>query len=278
MINAPALWPASLHHVMLSSEDPRSVAAWYQSSCEMSVEHIDNLTILSAVGRKIIFADGFPGIRQFGYALADRNQLDQLRAQVQANGLLPLAAAEIPFFSDAFGLRDPDGNLIVFGVDQSPIPPAPRLPGRLQHIVFATLDVNPLVKFYTEILGFKISDIVKGERNEVTACFMRSNGEHHSLAFFRADKKRLDHVSLESNCWNDIRDWGDHFATQRIPIVWGAGRHGAGNNLFIFVRDPMGTMVEISAEIEQVPYETPPRIWPHEERTINLWGKGMLRS
>jgi hypothetical protein len=107
---------------------------------------------------------------------------------------------------------------------------------------------------------------------------MRSDGEHHSLAFFRADRIRSDHISFESTCWNDIRDWGDHFAAHRIPIIWGAGRHGAGNNLFVFVSDPLGMMVEISAEIEQVPFDTSPRTWPHEERTINLWGKGMLRS
>jgi catechol-2,3-dioxygenase len=107
---------------------------------------------------------------------------------------------------------------------------------------------------------------------------MRSDSEHHSLGMFRAAAQRLDHFCFESSCWNDIRDWGDHFSEQRIPIVWGAGRHGAGNNLFIFVEDPDGNKVEISAEIELMSWDQDHREWPHEERTLNLWGTAWLRS
>ena len=70
------------------------------------------------------------------------------------------------------------------------------------------------------------------------------------LAFFRAPAIKLDHFAHEATCWNDIRDWGDHFASHHVEIVWGAGRHGAGNNLFIFVRDPDENNVEISAELK----------------------------
>lgn len=95
---------------------------------------------------------------------------------------------------------------------------------------------------------------------------------------FRAAAARLDHFCFESTCWNDIRDWGDHFADLRIPIVWGAGRHGAGNNLFIFVEDPDGNKPEISAEIELMTFEQDARVWPHEQRTLNLWGSAWMRS
>jgi hypothetical protein len=76
----------------------------------------------------------------------------------------------------------------------------------------------------------------------------------------------------------DIRDWGDHFARLRIPVVWGPGHHGPGDNLFIFVADPDGNSVELSAELEIVPAGREARAWPHEERTLNLWGKAPLRS
>jgi catechol-2,3-dioxygenase len=75
-----------------------------------------------------------------------------------------------------------------------------------------------------------------------------------------------------------IRDWADHFAQARIPIRWGPGRHGPGNNLFIFIHDPDGNWVELSAELEQVQPDRPVGEWPHEERTLNLWGQGLLRS
>ena len=76
----------------------------------------------------------------------------------------------------------------------------------------------------------------------------------------------------------DIRDWGDHMASLRIPMWWGPGRHGPGNNLFFMVEDPDGYKVEFSAELELMPEEMRYRTWPHEERTLNLWGSAWMRS
>ena len=50
------------------------------------------------------------------------------------------------------------------------------------------------------------------------------------------------------------------------------------NNIFIFVADPDGNNVEISAEIEHWTYEDEAREWKHEERTLNLWGPAWMRS
>jgi len=67
-------------------------------------------------------------------------------------------------------------------------------------------------------------------------------------------------------------------ASLRIPLWWGPGRHGPGNNLFFMIEDPDGHKVEFSAELELMPHEMPPRTWPHEQRTLNLWGSAWMRS
>jgi catechol 2,3-dioxygenase len=67
-------------------------------------------------------------------------------------------------------------------------------------------------------------------------------------------------------------------ARLRIPLWWGPGRHGPGNNLFFMVEDPDGHKVEFSAELERMPPEMAPRTWPHEQRTLNLWGSAWMRS
>jgi len=56
-----------------------------------------------------------------------------------------------------------------------------------------------------------------------------------------------------------------------------SGRHGPGNNLFIFIEDPARNWIEISAELEVV-HDRAAQVWPHEEHTVNLWGRGILRS
>jgi hypothetical protein len=44
------------------------------------------------------------------------------------------------------------------------------------------------------------------------------------------------------------------------------------------IKDPQGYLIEISAELEIVPAAVQKRSWPHEERTLNLWGPGFMRS
>jgi catechol 2,3-dioxygenase-like lactoylglutathione lyase family enzyme len=128
------------------------------------------------------------------------------------------------------------------------------------------------------VLGYVLSDEVVSDDGEVTAAFFRSDEAHHSYAAFRAAARRYDHHALEVDCWNDIRDWADRFAQLKVPIWWGPGRHGPGNNLFFMVRDPDGNRIELSAELERMPREMAHRSWPHDERTLNLWGAGWMRS
>jgi hypothetical protein len=47
--------------------------------------------------------------------------------------------------------------------------------------------------------------------------------------------------------WTKIRDWADHFAARNIRLIWGPGRHGPGNNLFVFIADTDGNWIEVSA-------------------------------
>ena len=154
------------------------------------------------------------------------------------------------------------------------------LPGRLQHVVVASSALAPMLRFYEEDLGFVVSDYVVDDAagGERTVGFFRSSPEHHSFAVFRCPETRPDHQAFEATCWNDIRDWADHLATLRIKLWWGPGRHGPGNNLFFMVHDPQGYLVEISAELETMPDDVVKRLWRHEERTLNLWGPGFMRS
>ena len=46
----------------------------------------------------------------------------------------------------------------------------------------------------------------------------------------------------------------------------------------VMVEDPDGHKVEFSAELELMPKEMPHRTWPHEQRTLNLWGSAWMRS
>ena len=152
------------------------------------------------------------------------------------------------------------------------------MPGRIQHVVFQTTQLDGIVDFYADKVGFVISDRVVGDNGKLAVCFLRTDDEHHSRAFFAGSQNEDDHFCFETSCWNDIRDWGDRFARAHIPIFFGPGRHGPGNNLFFMVNDIDGNRLEFSAEIETVSQDHTPGVWPNTEYTLNSWGKSWMRT
>jgi len=132
--------------------------------------------------------------------------------------------------------------------------------------------------FYRDILGFIVSDRVEDDTSRVRACFLRTDTEHHALAVFDAPEIRHDHLSFETSGWTAVRDWADRLAALHMPIVWGVGRHGPGNDVFFMIRDPDGNLAEISAELEVCAPSRTEGLWPHGERTLNQWGMAIMRS
>lgn len=274
---------AFLHHLQLGSPDPARLAGFYDAAFAMTCRILPGgRRLCRGRERSLLLAEGPPKTLGFAaYAFANRDDLESMRARL-ARLAIPISPSPSPLFGPAaFALRDPDGNRLVFGLADEVVEAeaAPDgLPARLQHLVVASTSCATTAGFYSEILGFKVSDRVHDAEGRLMTVFLRSNREHHSFAVFQAPENRFDHYSCEAGDWGLIRDWADHFAALRVPIEWGPGRHGPGNNLFFFVHDCDGNWVELSAEIEIIETDRPAGTWPHEERTLNAWGRGMLRS
>ena len=273
-----AEWSAQLDHIQIESDNPERLARFYHGTMGMVADRVDRETWLCAAPeRRVLIAPGRPRTLGFGaYRCASADALAMLRARLERRGVA-VAAARSPLLAHGgVAVSDPDGNRLLFGLAHpgSGAPPAGAyLRARLQHVVVATEDPETLVQFYADVVGLPISDKVLRD-GAITACWLRTDQEHHSLAIFRTrdPKRRLDHHSYEVNSWSLVRDWADHFAGQGIGLTWGPGRHGPGNNLFMMVADPDGNWIEISAELEVVADGRPAGIWPHEERTFNRWG------
>ena len=285
------IWPSSLDHLRLGSPDAKALVRFYVDAlgCD-STPLPDGTSLLQGPGRRLVVGDGAPGERPYhGFRVQGREQLEAIRAFLDGRGV-PLERSPSPLFEpDAVAVRDPDGWLSVFGVPAADLPTpfarndrsARALPGRLSHVVVATDDLPRMMDFYENVLGFVPSDYCAADPADAATrrvAFYRTDPEHHSFAVFSASSVRADHHAFETGCWNDIRDWADHFASLGLRLFWGPGRHGPGNNLFVMVEDPDGHAVEISAEIERLPRHAAPRVWPHDERSLNLWGPGWMRD
>ncbi|WP_330704971.1 VOC family protein [Novosphingobium resinovorum] len=272
---------ASLHFLEMASPDPRGLACFYERAMGYDVRVDDDAIVASGPDRNLIFRLGAPKtLLRAGFALPDQDELERLADRIVQAGY-SFRRSNAHLLGDAIETSDPDGNRFVFGLPRDPQPSAEKvrkLPARLQHVVVASRTPADVVSFFTEGLGFTLSDDVLDAEGCVRTSFLRCSREHHSFAVFKAAEDRLDHHCYETSDWNMIRDWADHMASEHIPIQWGPGRHGPGNNLFLFVHDPDGNWVEISAELELVDHGRPVGQWPHEQRTLNSWGQGLLRS
>lgn len=294
------LWPAPLHHLALRSPDPGRLADFLAVTLRMRREPAPGGcassgdggssggrassgggAVLVGPGRIIVVEPGpEPGARHVAFGMDDPARVEALRARFTSRGV-PTEPADSPFFRPgSFRVSAPDGVALVFGAPGEPIPAAEAggPAGRLQHAVFRTPAPEPLLSFLIDEAGFVLSDRVEDEARALTAGFVRSDPEHHSFAAFRASRPAFDHFALETDGWSDLRDWADHFAALRVPIWWGPGRHGPGNNLFLMIRDPDGNRIEVSAELEHMDRDVPHRVWPDEERTLNLWGTAWKRA
>ncbi len=175
----------------------------------------------------------------------------------------------------ALAFADPDGNRIELHghIDRSGERTGGGLrPIRVHHVTFASPDVARMIDFYVQVLGFRISD----QMDDVFT-WVRSNHEHHTVAVVQGPSASLDHFAFEVGSWAELGVWCDELARRDVPLTWGPGRHGPGNNLFVMFDDPDGQHVELSCEMERfwddlADYAELPRRWGRTQRTVNLWG------
>jgi len=270
---------AALRTISLRSPDPLAMARFYSRTYGMSLDEMEGGYVCRGPSREVQITNG--QVNQLGFAQFRLHsdaawQAFRRRCQGLETHALPVNCA-----ASAVALRDPDGNLIVFSAPEANAMPsieAAPLPATLQHFALRTPHMLDMLAFYTEQVGLVLSDAVRDPEGHLRACFLRSDNLHHALALFFAPISCFDHQSFEAPDWASMKAWGDHMASLREPIVWGIGRHGPGNDVFFMVRDPDGNLAEISSEIEHCEPGRTAGEWTHEERTLNLWGKAILRS
>ena len=276
-----------LKRLHLQSPQASALAHFYANNFGMTCQETHGVWFCRQQGREVLISQGHAG--KLHYALfVIHHQAEWDVFKTQTSHLTPAnleAHPELP--TSALGFCDPDENCMVFvlasDLDMTTQTPEQQVhsatlpPAETQHFALRTQQIEAMKHFYTG-LGFTLSDVVKDDAGQLKACFVRGNEMHHTVALFGAPVTCFDHQSFETPSWAELKNWADHMGRLRTEIVWGVGRHGPGNDVFFMVRDPDGNLAEISSEIEICPNNRPVGQWRHEERTLNLWGKAIMRS
>ena len=269
-----------LHHLEIQSSNPERLSNFYSNIMDMNVDKLSSDKFLcDGPSRKIIITLGKDKtLSHAGMVCRNENNLNGFKDFLNQKELKLKDFNSELYKPGSFSVEDPDKNVLCFGVlkDKSTAS-LNGIHAQLQHLTFASEDVVSFQNFYENKLGFQVTDRVVKNNGELATCFTTSNHEHHTIACFKSSKKGMDHHSYEAGDWNHIKGWCDHFASNNIKLMWGPGRHGPGNNLFVFIEDIDGNWIEISAELETV-HGRPVKNWPQEEKTLNLWGNAIMRS
>lgn len=260
-------------HIALRVPDPDSSAAFYQDVLGLSL-HETMADGTHRLGWGIGFhalelVEGEPGLDHFGFEVPDEELLERLAEAAGGKRIHPDG-----HHPAVYEIEDPDANRIELHgrIDRAGEHAADtaRRPVRVQHLALATPDVDRLVSFYEQVLSLRVSD-----RMGEVFVWLRSDRDHHTVAIVRSATSRLDHYSYDLSDWDDFKHWSDELAKKDVPLLWGPGRHGPGNNLFLMFADLDGNRVELSAEMEKYWDDRAsyvPRVWEPVPTTVNLWG------
>ena len=127
---------------------------------------------------------------------------------------------------------------------------------KLGHVVLNCSDLERSVKFYTEVLGFKISDVYGDDMMDGGMVFMRFNADHHGIALVGtmtgpSPNVELNHLAFEVDTLDEVVLARNHLKKHGVAIDF-EGRRRAGVQIAVEFRDPDGHRLEIYWGLDRV--------------------------
>jgi catechol 2,3-dioxygenase-like lactoylglutathione lyase family enzyme len=147
-------------------------------------------------------------------------------------------------------------------------------PRRLGHVNCLTADIEAGFRFYTEVLGMRLSDWL-GE----AGVWFHVNSDHHVMALVDLGYSHFHHLAFEVVDIGKMRDMLDHVARHGRWLSWGPTRHGIAGNIASYVRIVEEEChVELYCDMEQLQADHVPRVYPDDRYSSNTWGPLPPRS
>ena len=197
------------------------------------------------------------------------------------------------FVEDLIFFYDPDGNRVelFFNPMKSD---SPFLPGRpisgfktgpqgMGHAVLHVKQIEKLLPFYQDILGFKLSDY---GLTPYPLYFFHVNGRHHSFAMVGSGNMGFHHFMVEYTNLDDVGQGYDLAQLQKDRIAYTLGRHTNDYMTSFYANTPSGFFVEsgwggrVIDPATWVPEETSvgPSFWGHERLNLTVEERTKIRD
>jgi 2,3-dihydroxybiphenyl 1,2-dioxygenase len=227
------------------------------------------------------------GKRFFGWEVQDADALDSLagrleQAQVGVTAE-PQALADKRRVRSLISFSDPAGNrLEAFhgaALDDTPFSPGRSISGfrtgplGLGHAVLTVENIEEVMPFYVDVLGFRLSDYMM---KPFRAYFFHINARHHSLALLESGRNGMHHLMVELFSLDDVGQAYDVALNEADRVGVTLGRHTNDFMTSFYARSPSSFMVECGwggREInpstwQPVELKDGPSLWGHERNWL----------
>jgi len=142
---------------------------------------------------------------------------------------------------------------------------------KIGHVVLKVTDMKRSVDFYTQVLGFRVSDVYPDSMIDGKMIFMRCNNDHHGVALVggaphESKNIELHHMAFEVSTLDEVLLAREHLKKNDVRILF-EGRRRAGVQIAVEFLDPDGHWLEIFWGLDQVgPRDKarPPEEWVEE--------------
>ncbi len=237
-------------------------------------------------------SNGSDELEFVGWEVPDSVTLQRIAEQLEDGGMKVTAGtrdeAENRRVIDLVKCVDPNGisTEVFWGhpVNQQPFHPARPMSGfktgemGLGHILIYARSLDESVRFYRDLLGFRISDFtdVRVPGGEVHLAFLHCNPRHHSIGFLEAPRapKHINHILFECNSLNDMGSGRDLCLSRGVPIVIDLGCHMNDHMVSFYLANPSNFALEYGWGGRTIDDTT----WQIEHYTSvdSLWGHPQL--
>lgn len=196
--------------------------------------------------------------------------LDALGHAVHAGTPGECAARKVKAF---IGFEDPTGNYIELVV-------RPERSGKryfasrdagitgFSHVGLFTTDPVRDERFWTQVCNARVSDRI-GD-----IALLRVNAIHHTVALAFGRGPGVHHINHQVGSNDDVLRSYYHLRKERVPIVFGPGRHPTSGARFLYFKGPDGMVFEYSVGVDEIKDEEhhQPRQFGFEPSSLCMWG------
>jgi catechol 2,3-dioxygenase-like lactoylglutathione lyase family enzyme len=143
-------------------------------------------------------------------------------------------------------------------------------PSHIGHCVFMAPDIKKMEAFYTQRLGFTVSDYYTGRGVFIRAA---KRGGHHNLFFLEAadGKPAINHVAFGVDDIHELFAGGAYFQGKKHKVAVGPGRHHVSSCYFWYFDCPAGGATEYFCDEDFLTEDWKPGHWDPAPETFAEW-------